>query len=772
MRARGVSPGVQAKPLVQPRRGQLWRFPALGLALLLGSCAGNLAQEPAEAQGPGTVETLPQGIEAADLSAESAQAAPRSGLASGTRVMVYDPQELWTIKAVQPPRSAGEEAQRALGDLKEGIAPASKAEGWEVTGSGRFIKSLAPAAVAPEAGEITLNFENTDIREVVKVVLGDLLDINYILDPGVKGNATLQTGRPLRLDDLLPTLETLLRMNGAALVMVDGIYRVVPAAQAVRGTLTPQLGDRRKALPSGYNLQVVPLRYISVVEMAKILEPLAQESSMVRVDTARNLLVLAGTAQEIQLLLETIEVFDVHWIRGLSVGFFPLDNVEAGDILKDLEAVFGADAEGPLAGVLRVVPISSANGLLAVTQNPEYLKEVGKWIRRLDEAGATGSAAKRLFVYRVRNGDAAEMAGLLTELFATDVTASRGVASSASVAPGKTPVTMRTSDKKAQETPAARTTARPAVATIAEESGRLSDEIKVVADEANNSLLILATPSDYEKVRNALERLDIVPLQVLIEATIIEVDLVDDFQFGLQWYFDQYYGGGYTGTSALTNASGGIPGEGPQFSAQGFAWTLLSGSNTVKAVLTALAEDSLANVLSSPSVMVLDNQSARIQVGDQVAIPTQALTDTTSTNITNSIEYRDTGIVLSVTPRINPGGLVLMEIEQEVSNVKEGSDPDRPTISTRNISSSIAVDSGKTVVLGGLIRDEKSQGKEGIPGLYKIPVLGWAFGSQNERTRRTELVVMLTPRVIASGADAQDVVDDFRIRLKGLEGAF
>jgi general secretion pathway protein D len=170
--------------------------------------------------------------------------------------------------------------------------------------------------------------------------------------------------------------------------------------------------------------------------------------------------------------------------------------------------------------------------------------------------------------------------------------------------------------------------------------------------------------------------------------------------------------------------------------------------------------------------MVLDNQSARIQVGDQVAIPTQALTDTTSTNITNSIEYRDTGIVLSVTPRVNPGGLVLMEIEQEVSNVKDGSDPDKPTISTRNISSTIAVDSGKTVVLGGLIRDEKNQGKEGIPGLYKIPVLGWAFGTQNERTRRTELVIMLTPRVIASAADAQDVADDFRIRLKGLEGAF
>ncbi len=770
MRAQGALPGVPAKSLARSRRGGLLRVLALALAMLLSSCAGNQTQQTP--QGLGTMEELSQGMEAADLAAETPVPAPQAVPAAATRVMVYDPQELWTIAAGQGRGSPGEAAQQALGDLEQGIAPESGGQGWEVKGSGQFIRSLESAAVAPEAGEITLNFENTDIREVVKVVLGDLLDINYILDPGVKGGATLQTGRPLRRDDLLPTLETLLRMNGAALVMVDGIYRVLPAAQAVRGTLVPQLGDRRKPLPTGYNLQVVPLRYISVVEMAKILEPLAQESSVVRVDTARNLLVLAGTAQEIQLLLETIDVFDVHWIRGLSVGFFPLDNVEAGDILQDLEAVFGADAEGPLAGVLRVVPISSANGLLAVTQNPEYLKEVGKWIRRLDEAGATGSAAKRLFVYRVRNGDAAEMAALLTELFATDVTASRGVASAASVAPGRTPTTLRTSDNRAQETPAARTTTQPVVATLSEESGRLSNEIKVVADEANNSLLILATPSDYEKVRNALERLDIVPLQVLIEATIIEVDLVDDFQFGLQWYFSQYYGKGYTGTSALTNDSGGIPGEGPQFNPGGFAWTLLSGSGQVKAVLTALAEDSLANVLSSPSVMVLDNQSARIQVGDQVAIPTQALTDTTSTNITNSIEYRDTGIVLSVTPRVNPGGLVLMEIEQEVSNVKDGSDPDKPTISTRNISSSIAVDSGKTVVLGGLIRDEKNTGKEGIPGLYKIPVLGWAFGTQNERTRRTELVIMLTPRVIANAADAQDVVDDFRIRLKGLEGAF
>lgn len=639
-------------------------------------------------------------------------------------------------------------------------------------GSGRLVKPNRHSQAASAKGDITLNFENTDIREVSKVILGDLLGLNYILAPNVKGSATLQTGRPISKDLLLSTLETLLRMNGAALVKQDGLYQVLAVTNAIQGVLTPQLGDMNQPLPDGYSVRIVPLRYVSVAEMAKILEPLAPKGSVIRADTLRNLLILAGTSPEMSSLIETIDVFDVDWMKGLSVGFFPLSNAAVADVSKDLEGLFGDGKDGPLAGLLRFFPIKSANGLLVVTPQKRYLEEAGTWIERFDRFGGN-SSEEHLYVYRVKNGEAEELAGILNDLFSKSSASSKS-RTPAQVAPGRTATTVKSkTNAKTAGKPATRTTSTSKNGSNTA-GGKLVGEVQIVADGRNNSLLIMASARDYRKILSALEQLDVMPLQVLIEATIVEVALTDELQFGVQWFFQMNHGD-HNSLVDLDGTLDSATGGGLSKLFPGFNWRFVTKAGDVRAVLSAFAGEGLVRVLSSPSVMVLDNQSARIQVGDQVPVATsqQQSTDS-SANIVNNIEYRDTGVVLEVKPRVNPGGLVTMEVLQEVSTAKESdtSALDSPTISTRKITSTVAVQNDQTVVLGGLIRDETSNTKGGVPGLYNLPVVGWLFGQDKRDALRTELVIILTPTVISGATDIRDVTEDFRSRLKGLEGKF
>ncbi len=286
-----------------------------------------------------------------------------------------------------------------------------------VRGTGTFVRKVSPPSVDTTPGDVTLNFDGTDIREVVKVILGDLLGVNYVLDPSVQGVVSLQTGRPLRRDLLIPTLETLLRMNNAALVDNAGTYEIVPLSNAVSGRIVPQLGDSSRALPEGYSVQVVPLRYIGADEMSKILEPLAPEGSIVRVDNLRNLIILAGASPAMSNLLDTVQIFDVDWMTGLSVGFFTLEYAKASDVVTQLETLLGDEGSTPLKGLFRFIPVESANALLVVSPQDSYLQQMQTWIERLDLAEASGGVAQRLYVYRVRHGDAENLADVLSQLF-------------------------------------------------------------------------------------------------------------------------------------------------------------------------------------------------------------------------------------------------------------------------------------------------------------------------------------------------------------------
>ena len=637
-------------------------------------------------------------------------------------------------------------------------------------GTGEFVNRSVPEAQAPSLeGAVTLNFEGTPLKDAVNVILGDLLGRNFVIDPSVQGSVTLQSIRPVAREQLVPTLEMLLRMNGAAVVLNGGVYHVLPRERAARGLLTPQLGDTGAPMPQGYALRVIPLRFVSAAEMARTLEPFAPPNSVIRIDTARNLLLFAGSADELASLVETVRVFDVDWLKGLSFGLFTLEYVEARSLAADLSHIFGDGAEGPLAGLVKIVPIERLDALLVVSPRPEYLTRAAEWIERLDrDSGAIG---RRLFVYPVANGKAADLAEVLNQVFETKGTARTRDAPPAQLAPGLEPVDIRGDDAigESEET-------RPIVRQTNENRPEAQPddgvfvgggaEVRVIADDINNSLLIMATGQQYRQVLRALKTLDVVPLQVLIEATIAEVTLTDDLSLGIEWFLKNRLGS-RTGESQLDLGS---PGLAP---ATGFSFVLRS-TNNVNLVLNALASDSRLNIVSSPSLMVLNNQQASIQVGDQVPITTrqQQATDEDS-NVVNNVEFRDTGVLLKVTPRVNAGGLVVLELEQEVSDVAPGSAGSlTPTIQQRKISSTVAVQSGETVVLGGLIRENKILSRSGVPGFSELPLLGWLFRTSTDSARRTELVVLITPRAVQGARAARRITEEFRSKMESLKSFY
>ncbi len=622
-----------------------------------------------------------------------------------------------------------------------------------LSGTGSFIDTEAAKRNAwsggAAAGDIVLNFENSDIREVVKTILGDMLGANYMVDPAVTGTVTLSTSQPMSLDQVLPTLEALLRMNGAVLRKTDGIYSVVPSSKAYGGAISPQIGlvgDR------GFQLLIVPLSFIAAAEMQAIIEPMLPESSILNVDSKRNLLLIGGSKTELEQARATIRVFDTDQMKGKSVGLFRLKNAEAENVRSELQIVLGADTGGILAEMIQIVTVDRLNALIVISSQSTYLDEARDWIVRFDRADET--AGKNMYVYAVQNGRAENLASLLTELFSgAGATSTRPMTRTGSGALSPSP-----SNASQPGTPVGQQTASASVGAVG--------DVRIIADAENNTMVIMASRPDYAKIKSALRRLDVMPMQVLVEATIVEVSLTDDLSYGLQWFFNH------------GDDSSGNTGSGELFPLSvdpSFSYTIKDAAGMVQGVLNMLAADSRLDVISSPSLMVLDNHTATIKVGDQVPVRTSETTSLASSGtdplVTSTIQYRDTGVMLEVTPRVNSGGMVMLEITQDVNDVDNTTTSaiDSPTIIQRRITTSVAVQSGETVVLGGLIRDNESESESGVPVLRRIPYLGRLFSSKTTSNIRTELLVLITPTAISNLAEARDATEEMKRKLAGID---
>ena len=619
---------------------------------------------------------------------------------------------------------------------------------------------------------IALNFERASIREVVKVVLGDVLKVTYTVEPGVEGEVTINSSAPIDRDALIPTLEALLQTQGAALYKDDtGTYRIASRANLKGRGLVPSTGT----IKPGYGIQVVPLRYIPATEMQKILEPLAAPEAFVRVDTSRNLLVLAGTSSELANLAATVKTFDVDMLKGMSVGLYRVKNVEAAIVAKNLDTLFGETGNSPIAGMIKIMPIEHMNSIMIISPNPDYLKDMKDWVDRFDQV--TGGSGQQLFVYHVQSGNAEHLADMLNQIFGGKKSSSSSKFSAnnaASLAPGLDPASVGQAAAvenaiKAGEQAAGADSAK----TMLGGDGLSINpdaEVKIVADKTNNSLMIMSSEAVYKQIVEALKRIDVMPMQVQVEATIMEVTLTDGLEYGLQWYLSQ--SGKSFGQNGLTNLKKNT--DGSLATPGGFSFSLTGGADRVMGVINALARQSKVRVLSSPSILVLDNQTASIKVGDQQPIVTGTLsTPSGSTSgsftTTSTVQYKDTGVSLQVTPSVNASGLVKMDIQQDITDVGEvDSATGNRSFLQRNIKSNVAVKSGETIVLGGLIRDNAASGRTGTPGLSKLPVVGGLFGSNSSTGKRTELLVLITPTAIKDQRELVKTGEEMRERMQQL----
>ena len=637
-------------------------------------------------------------------------------------------------------------------------------------GARDYIGDVQPITDDPSRpGNITLNFQDTDIREFIKVVMGDVLNKNYVIDEKVAGKVTIATTRPVLKEGLIALVENILAMNGAAMINEGDFYRVLPKNQAVKGNVPPAL---TKQIDEGYSVRIIPLQFIAAQEMQKILEPFLTEGSELRIDKKRNLIIISGSQQEIATAQETVDVFDVDWLRGMSVGLFPLDYVEPETLKTELDSVLAAieadEGNELLQGLVRIVPIDRLQSILLISSTPAALREVEIWIHRLDRLGK--SENKRLYVYNVQNAKATDLGEILGRIFSTDYDTNSGKDGDVQLAPGLSPVEI--SAEGNQPAGSGQAGKIPAATADAGERGVVlpsGQSVEIIADDVRNALVILATPQDYRMVELALAKLDVVPLQVLIEASIIEVSLKDDLNYGVEWFFKNSIERGNVteGRATLDLGSPGLSALSPSFS-----YTIVDNADQVRVALNVLEQESEVNVLSSPSLMVLDNQTAYINVGDEIPVPArQSVSNINPDSPTvNEIRFRQTGVTLTVTPRVNSSGLVTMEIKQEVSNAvgTTSSEIDAPTIQQRQVESTVAINSGETIVLGGLIQDTQTNAESGIPILHRIPVLGKLFGQTRDEVRRTELLVMITPRVIRNRNEAKDVTEEFKRKLRGI----
>jgi len=682
------------------------------------------------------------------------------------------------------------------------------------------VSAVVGAQQAATGEGYELNFENTPVTGVAKVVLGDILGLGYIIDPRVQGTITLASGRPVPKGDLLYVLESALRLSGASLVRDRRGYVILPAAEAIG---TGGVDSIARADP-GFGITVVPLQYVSATTLTKLLDSFALKAGSVRVDAPRNLVVIQGNGPDRRNAVETVLSFDADWMRGQSVGIYPVRNSTPEPVMSELERILDSGEGGLSQSLVKLQPIGRLNAIMVITSKPALLRTVATWITRLDKSDTAATGVK---VYQVRYGDARQMATLLNDIFGggrgggidsatNQIAPGAGVMTSTSEAiqqgglriggartqPGGSSADSRISGG----------TANPAIAAtfgspndiVAQRSGQFGrggpggavspgagaglggsggfsggtgggqaailPGVRITADAVNNTLLIYANQENYRVIEQTLKQLDRPQLQVSIDATIAEITLNENLSYGVQFFLkskDVGYKEDY-GSAALSRTGSAILAR----ALPGFNF-LLGSESEPRLILDALRGVSDVKVLSTPSVVVLDNQTATLQVGDQVPVATASATVLTGTGapVVNTIDYRNTGVILRVVPRINANGNVLLDVEQEISNVAAGSAGSlTPTVSQRRVKSSIAVASGQTVLLAGLISERQESGRTGIPLVDQLGELGKLIGSNNKSAQRTELIIFIRPQIIRDGVDAMRVAEEMRTKLRGRLG--
>jgi general secretion pathway protein D len=657
--------------------------------------------------------------------------------------------------------------------------------------------SLQQAAFLKGDG-VEMNFEGADVQTVAKTLLGDILHLNFVVDPRVQGNVTLASAGPIPRKDVLPAFESVLRMSNAAIVRSGDLVKIVPMPEAGAGGGSISVG----AGEPGFGVSLVPLRYTSASTVAKTAESFMSRPGAIRVVQSRNLLLVQGTTAERQAALDVVATFDVEWLQNQSVGVYPLKSTSPETMIGELERVFETSEGGLGQGVIRFQPISRMNAVMVVTKNPKLLAQTTQWVRRLDRSDTTGTTLR---TFKLKNGKATEVAKILNDIFGQK--SGSGDSATKQLAPGLESAQARmdalggsSSSSGANAngvTNASNTSDNRGAGTIAaafesfagrkngeaDASGSSSGNIprgtfqnlRISADAGNNSIVVYSNQEDYRVVERALRDIDRPLMQVAIDATVAEVTLTDDLQFGVQAFLtskDVGLGKNNGAVSLLSAGQDVAQGALLQKVAPGLN-LLLGSASQPRVILNALSTITDVKVLSSPSIVALDNQPALLQVGDEVPITTSsaAVLTNAATPIVNTITMRNTGVILKVLPHVHANGSVQLEVDQEISNIVNGDQQTlTPTIAQRRVHSTVSVTSGQTVLLAGLISERNQKTQSGIPGLREIKFLGDVFGNTSSTKTRSEIIIFIKTQLIRNSVDASAVTEEFRDRLQTMRG--
>ena len=675
--------------------------------------------------------------------------------------------------------------------------------------------------VALVSGGYELNFENTPVATVAKVVLGDILQKNFTIDPKVQGGTvSLVSARPVAKSNIMFVLENALRINGVVLVRDTAGFRLTPLGDAVGAG---RVDAAAASAEPGFGVTVLPLQYVSAQTLLKLMDSFASKPGAVRADTTRNLLLIQGTGAERRSTVDAALNFDVDWMRGQSVGIYPVVNSVPEPLIAELEKIVDSGENGLSQNLIKFQPVGRLNAIMVVAKKPALLQTAATWITRLDR---TDSSRTSIHVYRVKHGDARQIARVLTDMFGGGSSSSGslldspenqiapgsgmygsandrlsfnntntgsaspsggGLGSSGSSPAGGLGSSGSLGARTASAGGSSFASATPASAGAdsrgATGSGGqpLMQGIRITADAVNNSLLIYADQSNYRIIESAVQRLDQPQLQVAINATIAEVTLNDELAYGVQFYLNSKNLGLKPNQGSILNTQSG---PSTAAAAAGTAGTavnafinrafpgfnfLIGSEQQPNAILDALHTVTGVKVLSNPSLVVVNNQIATLQVGDVVPVSTGSATVLSSNNtVVNTIDYRNTGVILRVAPRINANGNVRLDIEQEISNVSPQTATSlTPTVSERRVKSSISVANGQTVLLAGLIGETHNLNRNGIPILDSIPGLGDVFSHQDNTVNRTELIIFIRPQIIRDSLDAHFVAEELKAKLRG-----
>ena len=665
------------------------------------------------------------------------------------------------------PRYPSKKTRLAVGDPGNTLAGRTKTEIFlgedNLAPGGNMRRRIS--GVEQEGDDYLVNLENANIAEAAKLILGDTLKENYIVDPRVNGTITLSSVNRLSASELLSAFEAALRMNGAVLIKGDGRFRISSSTDVSEGEMgSVDYPGRSGRTADGYGVSVVPLKNISAANATALVDNFISRNGTVRTLSSGNLILIRGTAEERQSLAEIILSFDVDWMKGQSASLVTLTNGTPAETVIKLEQIYGG---GKAPGGVRFVALDRLNAVLLLANSQEKVRRAAKWVARLDRPSATDL---NQYVYVVQNGKVDEMAKILNATFNDQDSGNQR-----NVAPGEAAVTAESPPMAeeiaiGQANPDGKADNADIVAEVSQE--QLADApqartsglgIRITPSQTNNALIIRATYKDYQKILSVLRKIDVPGSQVLINVTIAEVVLNDNLRYGVQAYFKSRHvsGGVFEGSSLLLQ---------PSFPGLNF---LLGATADPRLVLDALSAVTTVRIVSSPSVAVLENEPAVIKVGDQIPILVQSIAGSTAIPppLVNSIEYRDAGVVLKVTPRINNSGLVTMQLTQELSAVAPNASDTgavnlTPTISQRSITSKVSVYSEQTIVLGGLISSQDSRSKDGVPGVNRIPIIGNLIGKTDNKARRSELIVFITPQVIRDSEDASRVSSELRDKLR------